>query len=257
MAGKLKILVVDDELPVCKSIASVLENRNSLVETALSGEEALKKDLKQRYDLIITDLMMPGISGLEVLATIKKRRARAAVIMITGFPSIKTAVESIKSGAFDYLPKPFTPQDLRNIVQRVRASRKTDRTAETAPKMKTHQPQLYCIPDNSWVQVGRDGLVTVGIHHKFLKGLGPASAIELPEVGDKIIQGEAYAAIRDTKKHSHRLWMPVSGQIASVNKEIKNDMSLLEREPYGRGWLVKVSPTQLEDDLNSLLVLNS
>jgi len=58
------------------------------------------------------------------------------------------------------------------------------------------------------------------------------------------------------KSSSHRLWMPVSGKITSVNKEIKNDMSLLERESYGRGWLVKVSPTQLEDDLNSLLVLN-
>jgi YesN/AraC family two-component response regulator len=256
MSAKLKILVVDDELPVCKSIASVLENKNSLVETALSGEEALKKDRKQRYDLVITDLMMPGITGLEVLETIKKRRPRTAVIMITGFPSIKTAVESIKSGAFDYLPKPFTPQDLRNMVQRVKASRKTARSAETDPKIKAHQPHLYCIPDNSWAQVGRDGLVTAGAHHMFLKGLDQVSGIELPEVGDKIIQGEAYAAISDGKKRSHRLWMPVSGQITKINKGIMNDLSLLERDPYGRGWLIKLSPSQLEENLNSLLVMN-
>lgn len=257
MTAKLKVLIIDDELPVCKSIASVLENRNNMVETALSGEEALKKDLKQRYDLIITDLMMPGISGMEVLETIKKRRPSAVVIMITGFPSIKTAVESIKLGAFDYLPKPFTPQDLRNIVQRAKLRNKTSKTTEAVPKIKMlQQKHLYCIPDNSWVRVEKDDTVVVGIHHMFLRSIEQISCIELPAVGEIKIQGEAYARITDSKKRSHRLWIPVSGKITSVNKEIKNNISLLDREPYGRGWVVKLSPTQLEEDLNSLLVLH-
>ncbi len=257
MTVKLKILVIDDELPVCKSIASVLEGRANSVDTALSGEEALKKDLKERYDLIITDLMMPGISGMEVLEKVKKRRPQAIVIMITGFPSIKTAVESIRLGAFDYLPKPFTPQDLRNIVQRAKSRNKAVKPAEAAPKLKMQQSQrLYCIPDNSWVQVEKDGTVKVGMHHMFLRSIGQISSLELPAVGERKNQGEAYVRITDSKKRSYRLWMPVSGKITSVNKEINNNMSLLEREPYGRGWLIKLSPTQLEDDLNSLLVLN-
>ena len=115
---KRRILVVDDEITVCKSIRRSIQSENYDVDMALSGEEALKKDRENPYDLIITDLMMPGISGLDLLRAVKEHRPEAAVIMITGYPTIKTAVESVKLGAFDYLPKPFTPADLRGVVAR-------------------------------------------------------------------------------------------------------------------------------------------
>jgi len=116
VSEKFKILVVDDELPVCKSIASALTGDEYTVDTALSGEEALEFQEKKHYDAIIADLMMPGISGLELLKKVKMNRPDTLMIMITGYPSIRTAVEAIKLGAFDYLPKPFTPNDLRSIV---------------------------------------------------------------------------------------------------------------------------------------------
>ena len=118
MAYKAKILVVDDEIPVCKSISSVLENERYTVDTALSGEEALKKDKESEYDVIITDLMMPGISGMELLKIVKNKRTDCKVIMVTGYPSLKTAVQSTKLGAFDYIPKPFTPNELRIIMRK-------------------------------------------------------------------------------------------------------------------------------------------
>jgi len=138
MAGKLKILVVDDELPVCKSIASVLENRNSLVETALSGEEALKKDLKQRYDLIITDLMMPGISGLEVCQAMRKLDAcrDLPVVMLTARGEESDIVAGLDLGADDYVTKPFSPKVL---ISRIKAimRRREQNGAEGGPEQET------------------------------------------------------------------------------------------------------------------------
>ena len=119
MAKQSRILIVDDEIHVCASIAKALESIGYLVDTVLSGEEALKKQGENRYDLIITDLMMPGISGMELLESLKKNDPAIRVIMITGYPSTKSTVTAIKSGAVDYLPKPFTPDELRRAVAKI------------------------------------------------------------------------------------------------------------------------------------------
>ncbi len=97
--GKKKILVVDDEITVCKSIRQAILSDENEVDMALSGEEALIKDKEKKYDLVITDLMMPGISGLDLLKEIKAHHPEVKVVMITGYPTIKTAVESIKNGS--------------------------------------------------------------------------------------------------------------------------------------------------------------
>ena len=90
--AKRRILVVDDEITVCKSIRQSILSDSYEVDMALSGEEALKKDEEKPYDLIITDLMMPGISGLDLLKLLKESRPAVNVIMVTGYPTIKTAV---------------------------------------------------------------------------------------------------------------------------------------------------------------------
>jgi DNA-binding NtrC family response regulator len=118
MIYKANILVVDDDTTVCKSIARVLENEGYTVDMVFSGEEALEKASKNKYAVVLIDLMLPGLGGTEVLQGIKKQNPNITAIMITGYPSIKTAVESIKLSAFDYLPKPFTPDELCGMVAR-------------------------------------------------------------------------------------------------------------------------------------------
>ena len=93
MATEARILVVDDELPVCKSIASALNDGTYKVEMALSGEEALKKDHENPYDIVIADLMMPGISGMDLLKALKQLRPEVMVIMITGYGTVESAIE--------------------------------------------------------------------------------------------------------------------------------------------------------------------
>ncbi|MCX8117269.1 MAG: sigma-54 dependent transcriptional regulator [Desulfobacterota bacterium] len=118
MASSPRILVVDDEAIVCESCQRILEDEGLEVETALSGAEAFAKMRENPYDIVITDLKMPGIDGMEVLRTIKREYPDTIVIMITGFSTVETAVEAMKLGAFDYIPKPFTPDEVSVVVKK-------------------------------------------------------------------------------------------------------------------------------------------
>ncbi|MFO7733356.1 MAG: response regulator [Candidatus Aminicenantes bacterium] len=120
--GKKAILVVDDEITVCKSIRSALVQENYDIDLALSGEEALQKEQVKSYDVMIVDLMMPGISGLDLLRSIKTTNPSVQVIMVTGYPTMKNTLQAMQIGAFDFLPKPFLPADLRNLVAKALAA---------------------------------------------------------------------------------------------------------------------------------------
>jgi two-component system phosphate regulon sensor histidine kinase PhoR len=114
--GKHRILVVDDELTVCKSIRQVLIREDCEVDMAQSGEEALRKEAEKPYDVMIVDLMMPGLSGLDLLKMLKARNPKARIIMVTGYPTMKNTLQAMQLGAMDFLPKPFLPTTLRNLV---------------------------------------------------------------------------------------------------------------------------------------------
>ena len=113
-----RILVIDDEMIVCESCKRILEEDGYEVETALSGREAIDKMKENPFDIVITDLKMPEIDGMEVLKTFRKEYPDTIVIMITGFSTVETAVEAMKLGAFDYIPKPFTPDEVSIVVKK-------------------------------------------------------------------------------------------------------------------------------------------
>jgi DNA-binding NtrC family response regulator len=118
-----KILVVDDEEIVCLSCQRVLTEEGYEVITTLSGQEALQLLANEHFDLAIVDLKMPGLDGMELLRAIKREHPQVQVIMITGFSTIESAVEAMKAGAFDYLPKPFTPDQVTLVVKKALDSR--------------------------------------------------------------------------------------------------------------------------------------
>ena len=118
MASNPRILVVDDELVICESCQRILEEEGLEVETVLSGAEAFGKMKENPFDIVITDLKMPGIDGMEVLRTLRREYPDTIVIMITGFSTVETAVEAMKLGAFDYIPKPFTPDEVSIVVKK-------------------------------------------------------------------------------------------------------------------------------------------
>ncbi len=112
------ILVVDDEGAIRYSISKTLQRVGYQVSAAASGEEALDMMNEQTFDVVLTDIRMPGLSGVELLSRIKDRAPDAIVILMTGYASLSTAVEALRLGAHDYLIKPSSSQDLRQSVQR-------------------------------------------------------------------------------------------------------------------------------------------
>ena len=113
------ILVVDDERAIGIAIQRLLAGRGHQVEVALSGEEALEKIGRVPYHLVITDLNLKKVTGMDVLKGVKERSPDTAVIMITAYGSEKIAVDAMKGGAADYLPKPFDNDELELVVERV------------------------------------------------------------------------------------------------------------------------------------------
>jgi len=113
-----RILVVDDEEIVIKSYLRILGGGDYQVEAAHGGREALRKVEENPYELIILDIMMPDMGGLEVLRRVKETHPNLDVIMVTGLAENDTVVEAKKLGACDYISKPFEPDELRLIVQR-------------------------------------------------------------------------------------------------------------------------------------------
>jgi len=113
-----KILIIDDEEVVLDSCQLILEGSGYPIATATNGTQGLELLEEFQPDLVFVDLKMPGISGFEVLECIRTLDPNIVTIVITGFATVSSAVEAMKQGAYDFLPKPFTPDEFRLIVQR-------------------------------------------------------------------------------------------------------------------------------------------
>ena len=114
-----KVLVVDDEAVVVNSIRKVLTRKGYAIEEAFTCKDALARVFTHDYDLVLLDMKMSDGNGLDVLQRIKAKRPDLRVVIVTGYASVDTAVEAIKKGASDYMPKPFTPEELYKVTSRV------------------------------------------------------------------------------------------------------------------------------------------
>ena len=117
--SKPRVLVVDDEPNICDLLNELLSRQGyDAIETCLNGQEALDKVRASHYDMVISDLKMPGISGIELIRTVKTESPDTATVLVTGFATVETAVEALRFGADDYVTKPFNIEELRKVVGR-------------------------------------------------------------------------------------------------------------------------------------------
>jgi len=130
----VKILVVDDEANICQSVKKILSKKNYDVTTALNADEAIQKLAKNSYALLISDIIMPGKNGLELLKMVKNQWPLTKAMIMTAFASTDTAMKSIRLGALDYIPKPFTPQELRTKVGQALSGKLSEVQTSTAEK---------------------------------------------------------------------------------------------------------------------------
>lgn len=133
-----KILVIDDEERIRRGCSKILTKENCLVDMAENGETGLKMIAEKFYDIVLIDLMMPGIGGMEVLAKVREQHPDSVAIVITGFATLEHSIEAMKKGAFDFIPKPFTPDQLRVVVSKaVRMTRTLQDIATEKTRLKT------------------------------------------------------------------------------------------------------------------------
>ncbi len=137
------LLIIDDEQAICDSCATVFIKDGYRTSRAMDGKTGLEKVQQLKPDIVFIDLKMPGMSGMKVLKEIRKIDPNIVPIIITGYATIESAVESMKLGSFDYLPKPFTPDELRAITKRGLKRRKLLLETELLRKEKEMMQEKF------------------------------------------------------------------------------------------------------------------
>jgi putative nucleotidyltransferase with HDIG domain len=163
----LKVLLVDDHAPVLRFLALAFKSSGCVVSTAASAEEAFDLLSLQSFDLVVSDIKMPGLSGLDVLRAVKGRQPGTPVVLITGMPSVDSAVFGLRNQAFDYLTKPFSVEDVHQLLQRVREELRS--RARTAPPPAPNQDLVRR-------QAAVEGLSRLG--DLALQGLDPVAFLD-------------------------------------------------------------------------------
>ena len=142
MEQRSSILIVDDEESIRVSLKSVFEKENYKAETANSSSMALEKLDKSNYDLILTDIMMDEQTGIDLLKIVKNNYSSTAVLLITGYASMDTAIEAVRLGALDYLIKPISKETLLfNISRCLEINKAKSQINRTSKKYLTTLPQ--------------------------------------------------------------------------------------------------------------------
>ena len=123
MPANLRLLVVDDEEITGKRLRTALEKAGYVVEVLQSGRAAIERLQEQEFDIVITDIRMDDVDGLDVLEAVQKHSSRTKTILITGYATAEVARGALAKGAFDLIAKPFKPKDLQQVIERaVRSS---------------------------------------------------------------------------------------------------------------------------------------
>ena len=214
-----RILIVDDEEIVIRSCLRILAGDEFQVESVQDGREALKKIEENPYDVVILDIMMPNIDGLEVLRRVKETHPNVDVIMITGLSQVDTAVQAMKLGAFDYISKPFEPDELKLVVYRALERRRLLQEnftlrSEVSSKYRFENiiglsPQMQavyrliaqCAPTSSTVLItGESGtgkeLIARAIHYNSLRKDKPFVAVDCNALSENLLESELFGHVK-------------------------------------------------------------
>jgi CheY-like chemotaxis protein len=256
------ILVIDDEQVIIDAVVKICSSENFTVDSAVDAQIALTKLVKNIYRLIICDIMMPGMDGFEFLDELNIRKINSALIMTTGFSTVDNAVRSLYSGAIDFIPKPFTTDELLSSVIRgmkyieIQSLLKTQKD-DSAVVYVPCPAKYYRLGYSSWASEESTGSILIGATDLFIKTIDNFTGIDLLSADEELIQGNSCAYFKDQSDRVYTLLSPVTGRILETNTEIVKDKTLLEKDPYFEGWLYRVLPSDSEYELEKLINCSS
>lgn len=214
-----RVLVVDDEGVVRDALRRILEGAGLCAESTASGHLALERMQTEDFSLVISDLKMPGMSGMEVLKAIRILQPEVPVIIITGYSTVDTAVEAMKHGAFDYLSKPFTPDQIMEkvraalaqhavMIENVRLKEELKEhqgfdcfIGESREMQKIYRRIMQVAPTESTVLIsGESGtgkeLVARGIHRHSPRHEGPFVAVDCTSLAENLLESELFGHVK-------------------------------------------------------------
>lgn len=259
------ILVVDDEPVITEAVLRICSSEGYAVDTAGDAPAGIEMAMSRHYRVILCDIMMPGMDGFEFLMHLRRNKNDTPVVMSTGFSTIENAVRSLHDGAIDFVPKPFTTDELLSAVRRafkygeiLGQVRKSDSSASTGTLHYVPCPPRYSrLGYRSWVVAEHDGTAQLGVTDLFIKTAGDLHSVGLCRINDEIVQGNSCAELQAVDGMSHTVLSPLSGRIVARNERLLDGASLIEKDPYFDGWLYRIIPSDLEYESKHLTSCSS
>jgi len=254
------ILVIDDEPMVTGVVVKVCRSEGMTITAANHAHEALQFLEGGEFRLILCDIMMPELNGFQFLEELSRRGIHTPVVMMTGYSTVENAVKSLTStGAVDYIPKPFTADELLTVIQRCLRCGKLLNESESASLPRSGAMSYVPCPTNfyrlgnvSWALMEDKGTAKIGVSDLFLKAAEGLRGFELSMPGEDLLQGIPCAEMTSPDGSTHSIMCPLSGRILEVNDQAQTTPSLVEKDPYFRGWLYRILPSNPASDLQWL-----
>ncbi|MEW6409926.1 MAG: response regulator [Nitrospirota bacterium] len=242
---KRKILVLDDDPVVCLSCKRILGAEGYTISTVEKGEDALKRLSKEEFDLLISDIRLPDINGLVVLKEARVIQPNTDVVIITGYPTLEDAKESIRLGAFEYIEKPFTPEFMINVARKVFDKRGwilrkafIDEFRDYVVQLRDKDNPVIFYKEGTWARPLKGITWEIGFDLRYWLLSGNLMYVDFLRDKDTLVAGEPFARLLTSTGDIYELISPISGIVKEINTQANNVMCSLVKEHLGEGWLL-------------------
>jgi len=242
---KGRILVLDDDPIVTLSCKRILGAEGYSISTVEKGEDALNKLAKEDFDLLISDVRLPDINGMEVLKESRVLKPKTDVVIITGYPTLDDAKESTRLGALEYIEKPFTPDFMLNAAKKVFDTRGwilrqafIDDFRDYVSPMKDNENPVIFYKDGTWAKPYKNGLWEIGCDLRYWMLAGNLMYVEFIKNLDKLVAGQSFARIYSSSGKGSDLLSPMNGELKEVNMKVNDVMCALIKDHLSEGWLL-------------------
>ncbi len=262
MKTDASILVIDDENVVCESFSRILTDKGYKVDTKTKPREGLELALSKKYDLVFLDLKMEEMDGMDLFTHLREKDPVLPVVIVTGNPSMETAIESVRLGASDYILKPFTPSEILKSINKVFPSKLHYDKKVLSPSIEESSLQKWInkgrparFYDIACLKQDKDGKFRVGCQIPFFIS-NRIDKLILPKVNDTVFRGLPLATAVLNDGSRIMLPSPATGRIVDINNELAADASVFVKNSFEKCWIAQIDPFNIDKDIESTQTRN-